>query len=220
MHSRARITVERIMPVRPRLVLLGLALGLIMGGLRLHESSDAAASYGFAIFLSVTVGIWLGEILAILLLDIALHSLNALMRRVDVLMRRLRIEDPDDSGPHTRSGLRVVVRFSIYATPLSCLLIVQSLLFAILEAKFDFNSLSFHIWALLVESTLLMASLVVQWAYMWHLWRKLISIEQRVDRVEPPSLFAGKLDGEYNRVRSIMHKVIGGRVNRLPVNGW
>ena len=219
MYSQARITVERIMPVRPRLVLLGLAIGLVMGGLRLHESSDVAASYGFATFLTVTVGIRLGEILAILLLDTALHSLNALMLRVDVLMRKLGIDEPGDAGSPTRSGFRVVVRLSIYATPLSCLLIVQSLLFAILEAKFDFLSLDLHIWALLVESALLVASLVVQWAYIWYLWRKLVSIEQRVDGVEPSSLFAGKLDGEYNKVRSLLFKVFGGEVNRLPANG-
>ncbi len=200
-----------------RLILYGLVSGLAIGAMRLNVSVDEASTLGFAVFLSVSLGIWLGLTLSVLVLETTLRWVNTLMRRTQALAQRLGIEGGSSPIPPSRSFWRGVVRFAIYSTPVWCVAFTHSVILLIVDTQMGFSLFDFHVWALLIEFALIIVSIGIQWLHLLLVRRKLTLIEQRLDIGNSASLVTERLEVAYNRVWFWMHKLTGGKHSTVSV---
>ena len=125
------------MRVEIHLVAVGVVTGLIVGAFRLGESADEATAIGIATCCSVTVGMWLGFNLYLLVARGYTDWIATIRKRIAAIESRIlpmlvSIEQENNAQPRSSVTARLVA-YSFYATLPCFVLFTSSIIMATLR---------------------------------------------------------------------------------------
>ena len=219
MFSRVWTTAKKASPIDLRLVVYGLVAGLILGSLRLGDSTEEATAIGIAAFIEISVGIWLGTKLSLLVLFLVEKRLTVIADRLSALESRLApisqvIRGHETNRTDKSTGMHIV-KLCVNIAPLGILLFTVGAMTAIIDFRVDIHSAVIYFPVLATGVGLASLGLAGQFIFLWQTERRVTRAERRSDLItstDPFILDTKQLGRTFNRTQSLVCRFAGERV--------
>lgn len=216
MRNQLRSWAGKALPIDPRLVAVGIVLGLAAGAFWVDESVEMAKAVGIATGISVSVGSWLGIRLYLVITRFFISWIDAIGNWIasleSVLMPvGLPNQDGDYRKPRCSMVLHIVL-ISVYATPIGFVMVTIGAIGSILSTQLG----SLFVTALFTTTLSSLSALVlvvaIQSWYLWRVQRQVASFQRRLPQVQPilpDALPTEILDNNISRTARIVRRLTG-----------
>ncbi len=216
---------RKMMRVEIHVVVVGVVTGLIVGAFRLGKSTDEATAIGIATCFSVTVGMWLGFNLYLLVARGYTDWIATIIERIAAIESRIlpmlvAIEQEDNAQPRSSIIVRLVA-YSFYATPPCFVMFTSSIIMATLRTQIDYSGFMENFAWALGSLIVLVVAAAIQCLYLLRLQLMVASIERRLNRaglVPPITLRADVLYSNVSRTDWLVRRFggVGKSVSERP----
>lgn len=189
MRNQLRSWAGKALPIDPRLVAVGIVLGLAAGAFWVDESVDMAKAVGIAVCISVSVGSWLGLRLYLVTARFFISWIDAIRKQVASLEPGLMpaecpVSTCDRQNPH-RPPARHIVLISVYATPIGFVMVTTGAIGSILSTQLGSLFVAALFTATLSSLSALVLVVAIQSWYLWRVQRQVASFQRRLPQVQP-----------------------------------
>ena len=220
MCIRILARLRKALPVEIRPLAVGVVTGLVAGALWLDESVDIATAVGIATGFSVTMGLWLGIRLYLMVARLYMAWITAIRKRVADIETRLHSAvspaDGNDTEQERGSFAINIVASSIYVTPFCFGVSSYSAIMAVLWTQMDCSCASagqtFALVILIYGSGLLTFIIGIQCLYLLRLQQRVASLERQLNQaglISPVMMRADVLDSNIARAERMVRRFVG-----------
>ena len=197
----------------------GLVSGVGIGAFRLGESVEEATALGIAVFIQITVGVWLGLKITIFLLHIFQNRLHLLVNRMQALESRSRTEygtsEYRESGWVAARAWVAIVMVCICITLLGTLVFTMGAVSAVFDFRVDIHPPVVYLVKLAAGGGIALLGLVGSYVYLWGVWRTVTRWERQLDLVASAdglALNTQQCDKAISNLDSLVYKATGQRL--------
>ena len=216
MRNQLRSWAGKALPIDPRLVAVGIVLGLAADAFWVDESVEMAKAVGIATGISVSVGSWLGLRLYLVTARLLISWIDAIRKQVADLEPQLMpaecpISTDDRQNPH-RPPVRHIVFISVYATPVGFVMVTTGAIGSILSTQLGSLFVTALFTATLSSLSALALVVAIQSWYLWRVQRQVASFQRRLTQVQPilpDALPTEILDNHIGRTARIVRRLTG-----------
>ena len=216
MFCQLRRHFKQAFPIRLPLLAFAVAVGLVAGAFYLDESEELATAVGLVACISLAVGSWLGLGLYLITARGFAFWIETIRKRISAVELRLITGQPSNfqdtrQRPQRSLALRIVLA-SAYATPVCLVMVAIGVIATALSTQLGSLFVAVTLRATLFSLSVLLVAVVIQSLYLWRLQRRVVSLDQRLDRIDavsPITLRASVLDSSINRTERVVRRLTG-----------
>lgn len=201
-----------VLPVPLRFIIVGMLCGLLSGLMRLHlgQSVDQSSTAGLVVFVSVTLGMWMGMCGVIGLLHVYRFCLRILRRRIDGIWE---LHEPENQATLEYTwGMRITAfidRWSIYGMPILLPSTLSVSLYAFFSSHTAMEVSAALVWIVGILLSLLVGGLAVQVGLLGSMWRRITKLEHSHRHLNLVEHHAYHANAVYGQVSRIVRLVVG-----------
>ena len=221
MRSRVLETARKTSPVDLRLIIYGIAAGVIAGSFKLSDSAEEATATGIAWFIQISVGFWVGTKVWLFTLDVISGRLARIAERLAALESRFTLSKDPVEGRRTErpavSNTINIVRLCVRITPIGIWLVAFGAISALLDFRANVHPTAlYYLPELVLGAVLLSMGLAGQCCFLWWTERRLDRLEQRADAITQTVPFISQtqqIREAFDRAQSLVCKIAGARLS-------